>query len=737
MTIGALISLGYPLLPSESVASTVVYNGLGVVSFLVILVGVRRNRPPRVGAWLLFAAGVIMFVSADIVYEVSGLVLGTHPYPYWDDLLYFLAYPMLWLGLLRTGRGRGRARGPRDLAGAIDAAVIAVAVGLVYWVFIIEPGLGDLSTPLSERLVTVGYPTFDVLMCTVTTIMLTRTGGRTPSALLLAAGCGFTLAGDVIWTLTESFASYSGGLINAIFLLGYVSWAAAALHPSMRPTAIAAANRVNQFGRGRLGLLAACTLLVPAVLFIQGIRHDEINWLSVGVGAIALFLLVLARLAGFVGQVQDQAGRLERLAMRDDLTGLANRRRFEEAVTEVVAAGPAQVCLLDLNDFKVVNDLHGHHVGDRLLAAVAERLTGALREADLVARMGGDEFAVLAPDATTEDGDAIVRRLIDALREPIVVGGHELLVAATLGIADATADADPVEVLRRADVAMYAAKEGGSRQHRRYCPELDDRAGEAARLGVEMRMGLDTGQFRMVYQPIVALPEGRTLYVESLVRWQHPERGFVSPADFIPVAEQNGLIVELGEWILRTACAQFMRWREEHGANAPERISVNVSARQLNEPGFVTVVADVLERTGMPASSLIVEVTETAVFGGGTAVQAVKDIHALGVRIALDDFGTGHSSLGLLQTIPVDVLKVDKSFVDNLTMAGRHAVIATALIQVSNGLGLTAVAEGVETAEQAAELHRLGYQLAQGYHFGRPVAEPDFTLTEDQAVPVR
>jgi EAL domain-containing protein (putative c-di-GMP-specific phosphodiesterase class I) len=351
--------------------------------------------------------------------------------------------------------------------------------------------------------------------------------------------------------------------------------------------------------------------------------------------------------------------------------------------------------------------------------------------------MGGDEFAVLAPDATTEDGDAIVRRLIDALREPIVVGGHELLVAATLGIADATADADPVEVLRRADVAMYAAKEGGSRQHRRYCPELDDRAGEAARLGVEMRMGLDTGQFRMVYQPIVALPEGRTLYVESLVRWQHPERGFVSPADFIPVAEQNGLIVELGEWILRTACAQFMRWRQEHGANAPERISVNVSARQLNEPGFVTVVADVLERTGMPASSLIVEVTETAVFGGGTAVQAVKDIHALGVRIALDDFGTGHSSLGLLQTIPVDVLKVDKSFVDNLTMAGRHAVIATALIQVSNGLGLTAVAEGVETAEQAAELHRLGYQLAQGYHFGRPVAEPDFTITENRAVPVR
>ena len=726
VTIGALISLGYPLLPDGGPASTVVYNGLGVISFLVILIGVRRNRPLRAGAWYLFAAGVITFVSADIVYEVSGLILGTHPYPYWDDLLYFLAYPMLWSGLVRTGRGRGGRRNPKDLAQAIDAAVVAVAVGLVYWVFIIQPGLGDFSVPFGERLVTVGYPTFDVLTCTVTTVLVIRPGGRTPSTLLLAAGCGLTLAGDVIWTLTASYAGYSGPLVNTIFLLGYVSWAAAALHPSMKPPPCTVAAPVGRFGLGRLGLLAACTLLVPAVLFIQGIRHDRINWLAVGVGSVALFLLVLARLSGFVGQVRQQADHLERLAMRDDLTGLANRRRFEEAVADAVAKGPAQVCLLDLNGFKVVNDLHGHHIGDRLLAAVADRLVGTLRDADVVARMGGDEFAVLAPESTSADGDAIVRRLIEALREPIVVGGHELLVAATIGVADATADHDAIEALRRADVAMYAAKEGGSRQHRRYSPELDDRAGEATRLGVEMRMGLDTGQFRMVYQPIVALPEGQTLYVESLVRWQHPERGFVSPVEFIPVAEQNGLIVELGEWILRTACAQFRAWHITYGELAPARISVNVSARQLNEPGFVGVVAEVLESLGMPASSLIVEVTETAVFGGGTAVQAVKDIHALGVRIALDDFGTGHSSLGLLQTVPVDVLKVDKSFVDNLTMAGRHAVIATALIQVSNGLGLTAVAEGVETAEQAAELHRLGYQLAQGYHFGRPVAEPDF-----------
>jgi EAL domain-containing protein (putative c-di-GMP-specific phosphodiesterase class I) len=286
-------------------------------------------------------------------------------------------------------------------------------------------------------------------------------------------------------------------------------------------------------------------------------------------------------------------------------------------------------------------------------------------------------------------------------------------------------------VLRRAEVAMYAAKASGSR-YRRYGLELDDQASEEARLGAELRAALNASQFRLVYQPIVDLPDGRLRYVESLVRWQHPTRGLVSPAEFVPAAEQNGLIVELGEWVLRTACTQFVRWRQHHGAAAPERISVNVSARQLAEPGFARVVADVLATSGLAPEHLIVEVTETAVFGGGVAVQAVADIRMLGVQIALDDFGTGHSSLGLLHSVPVDILKVDKSFVDNLTMTGRQAVIATALIQVSHGLGLTAVAEGVETAEQAAQLHRLGYRLAQGYYFGKPVAEPGFATDAER-----
>ncbi len=720
MVAGALVCAGYPLLPDGGLTPVVVYNGFGVLAFAAVVAGIRRHRPAAARGWWVFAAGLISYVCADVVYEVSGLVLGEHPSPYWDDLIYFSAYPVLLAGLLMISRGRGR----REPAGLIDAAIIAAGAGLVFWVLVIQPTLGEQGIPLVQRLVKAGYPTFDVLLCAVVTRLISRPGPRVAGRWLLAFGCALNFTGDVVWSLTDRDDSYSDTLTHSCFILAYAMWAGAALHPSMARIGHRAAT-VPRFRRGRLLLLGGVTMTAPAVLFLQGARGEVINWPAIGVGAVLLFLLVLTRLAGFVGQTQRQAAELEELAMRDDLTGLANRRRFELRLRAAVAAGSPQVCLLDLNGFKRVNDRHGHAVGDHLLVAVAARLSSELPGEGLLARMGGDEFALLLADASAAEGDAVIDRLAGALRRPFAVDGHELLVSAAIGVADG---ADPVEVLRRADVAMYAAKTSQAR-FRRYAVELDDRADEEARLGAELRSALDAGQFHLVYQPIVALPDGRIRYVEALVRW-----GRRSPAAFIPVAERNGLIVELGEWILRAACDQFVAWQAGYGDRAPERISVNVSARQLAEPGFAGVVADALARAGMDPSSLIVEVTETAVFGGGVAVAAVEELHRMGVRIALDDFGTGHSSLGLLQTVPVDVLKVDKSFVDNLALAGRHAVIATALIQVSDGLGLTAVAEGVETAEQAALLHDLGYRFAQGYHFGRPVSQPAFDGVE---VPAR
>jgi diguanylate cyclase (GGDEF)-like protein len=727
LTAASLITAAYYLLP-KGVSTNVVYDTIGLSSAVLIIVGVRLHRARRPVMWYWFTAGLLTWVMGDLVWEYYKYVLHQEPYPSPADYFYLSAYPLILAGMVMLMRDRRR--GGRDVAALIDAAVVAVGLGLVFWVFVMHPIAVNSSASTAERVFGVAYPAADVLLLAMLARFYTGVGRRSASIRLLGAAALLLLIADVGYSLLSLYSDVDGELLDGAFLLSYACWAASALHPSMRTAGtVAKQPRDARVGRARLALLAVCTLLAPVLLLIPGIGDNTVDRLVIAVGAGLLFLLVVFRLSGFVGQVQDQAAQLEDLAMADELTGLANRRRFEQALRSSLAAGPTQVALLDLNDFKGVNDRLGHGVGDQLLTVVAQRLRATLRPDVLVARMGGDEFAILVPGATNSAADAIVLRLMDTLRAPIAAGSHELLIGASIGVTDAADTGDPYEVLRRADVAMYAAKANHDRP-RRYTPELDKRTDEQARLGAEMRVALNAGQFRMVYQPIVALPSGRTEGVEALVRWEHPVRGMIAPDQFIPAAERNGLIVELGEWILRTACAQAVQWRTRYGDMAPERMSVNVSARQLADPGFASVVAAVLRDTGLPAARLTVEVTETAVFGGGRSVQAVQDLHDLGVRIALDDFGTGHSSLGLLRTVPVDVLKVDKSFVDSITMAGPDAVIATALIQVSNGLGLTAVAEGVETAEQAAELHRLGYRYAQGYHFGRPTAEPSFQAPE-------
>jgi EAL domain-containing protein (putative c-di-GMP-specific phosphodiesterase class I) len=308
-----------------------------------------------------------------------------------------------------------------------------------------------------------------------------------------------------------------------------------------------------------------------------------------------------------------------------------------------------------------------------------------------------------------------------ALEAPITAAGFDLLVQASIGLANGVAGDNRIELLRRADVALCAAKELGRGRHTTHEPGLDRRSAQHVQVGAELRQAIDAGdQLYLLYQPIVSLPDGRVTGVEALVRWRHPVRGVVSPVDFIPVAERTGLIVPLGRWVLREACAQAARWAADE-PTCRLAVSVNVSARQLRDPGFPADLAAALADTGTNPARLIVEVTETAVFDSDVAVEALREAHRLGVRVALDDFGTGHSSLGLLRTCPVDILKVDKSFVDGVTGTAEQAAIAISLVQITANMQLVAVAEGVETAEQAHTLHRLGYRYAQGFHFARPL----------------
>ncbi|GAA0729486.1 EAL domain-containing protein [Dactylosporangium roseum] len=719
----------YPLLPRGDHLTNLAYGVAGLGTVLLVLLGVRRNRPDRPALWYWLAGALLVWFLGGVTYGVETRLLHHTGFPLVADAFFLGAHPVVAVGLWLLLRAQGRDRG-----GLIDACITGAGAGLLFWVFVMRPVVEATGTSPVQRMFVLAYPAVNVLLMVLLARLLVGRAARTPSFRLLAAGVTLMVATDATTSVVSGSAPDPGALLQVGWLLAGLCVGAAAVHPSARHLADPVEQLEAGLSKGRLTVLAVSSLVAPVLLLGQGLAGvDALDWLPIGVVAVVLFVLVVVRMSDLVGKVQSQTEQLSELAMRDDLTGLPNRRLLEELIRdELELRGRPQVAFIDLDDFKRINDGLGHAVGNQLLAAVGKRLGGVLRPGDVVARLGGDEFAVLMPDTGQVAADALVAELAAALEEPVFAGEHHLLVQASIGVADAEGTRDPFEILRRADVAMYAAKEGGSRQER-FRPELDERAAEVAQLGAQLREALDQGQFQLVYQPIVALPHGEIAGVEALIRWHHPRLGFMSPADFIPVAERNGQIVELGAWILLEACSQAATWIATLGTEAPGKVSVNVSARQLAEPDFAEVVAAVLAATGLPADRLAIEVTETAVFGGGRAIEALDAVHALGVRIALDDFGTGHSSLGLLQTCPVDILKVDKSFVDDITMAGRHSVIAAALINVSDGLNLEAIAEGVETAEQARELYRLGYRYAQGYHFGRPVATPQFALQSTAA----
>ncbi|MFC7531163.1 putative bifunctional diguanylate cyclase/phosphodiesterase [Actinoplanes sp. GCM10030250] len=430
-----------------------------------------------------------------------------------------------------------------------------------------------------------------------------------------------------------------------------------------------------------------------------------------------------------LAQLRSYQKQLDHQVTHDALTGIGNRSAYTEEISARLSDGePFVVALLDLDDFKVINDRYGHNTGDALLQTISERLRERLRAEDTVARLGGDEFTLLLPGLDVAETDVVLRELLASVQRPVLVDGHEMVPRISVGVTASDPDDAAGELLRRADVAMYAAKKNGGGRWTWFDPIMDQLADSDARLSSDLRQALARDELFLVYQPIVELPDGRLTGVEALIRWRHPEHGFVSPAVFIPLAERNGQIVELGRWVLEEAIHQAATWQREYGDNAPGKVSVNVSARQLNEPGFPAEMRALLSAAGLDPARLVVEVTETAVLGTGVGLDVVRRLHEMGLSIALDDFGTGQSSLSLLVDCPVTWLKVDKSFVDGVTSQSPQAVIVDSLIGITRGLRMEAVAEGVETAEQAERLHAAGYRFAQGYHFARPMPGSDIEL---------
>ncbi len=611
----------------------------------------------------------------------------------------------------------------------LDRTIAFLGCSAVLWYLVLAPMLSAAEPWSRQAMVLVGLA-FLVAVGAATKVSYIAGGPVDRTAIRLVAASGGVIAG-IVAVLAVRFGYAASVPAQALVM---------PLAPVLITVAVAVQRRGERAaarGGVLLPYLAVAAVDLPLLAVAFG---APLHWPGRVVLITAVVVTVLVTLRQYIAFQENaqllhntrvQEERLQYEVSHDALTGLANRALFRGRLTTALArTGRAVVLLVDLDDFKTVNDLLGHGVGDELLVSVARLLHAEVGDAGLAVRVGGDEFAVLLTDAAT-DPEELAGRLLAALNQPI--SEHRLLVQASIGIATAEPGTHPAatvdSVLRNADVAMYTAKQRGKASYVRYVDGMGEPVLAHMQLGGELRRALDEGELRVVYQPILRLDDHRITGVEALVRWDHPTRGAVAPAEFIPAAERTGLIVPLGRFVLRETCHQAAAWLAEFGPDALPETALNVSARQLHDPDFVTDVKAALADSGLPCERLVLEVTESAVLRGQQVSRTLYELDRMGIRLALDDFGTGESSLSLLRAFPAAIVKLDKSFVDGIEIddgqpaaADARQAVARAVIQLARALALDTVAEGVESAEQVVVLRELGYTLGQGYHLARPMS---------------
>jgi diguanylate cyclase (GGDEF)-like protein len=488
----------------------------------------------------------------------------------------------------------------------------------------------------------------------------------------------------------------------------------------------------NRFRESKLqadaGMRSAVTVLIKA-------KGDPYGILGVGSRSPrkfnqddVSFMQAIANVLANAIERRRTEERTQHEALHDPLTGLPNRNlfldRLEHALSVAARRGTSiAVLFLDLDQFKLVNDSLGHAAGDELLAAVAPRIEQALRPGDTVARFGGDEFAVLAEDIGNERGATrIAERIAELLSRPFILRGREHFVSASLGIAIGAGDEAPEAVIRDADSALYRAKERGRGGYEIFDEVMRSRVIEHMQIENDLRRAIQREELELHYQPVIRLGDGSIVALEALLRWNHPDRGLVGPLGFIPVAEESRLIVPIGRWVIEQACRQAAAWQELHPDSAPVSVAVNLSARQIADPDLLSHIEGSVRANRIDPSSLWLELTETTLLDDTVFVErTLESLKGLGVRLVLDDFGVGFSSLGYLKRLPLSMIKLDRSFVENLTEGSHDAAIVRAVNEMADTIGIGVVAEGLETSEQVRIARALGCGFAQGFHFSRPV----------------
>jgi diguanylate cyclase (GGDEF)-like protein len=727
-----------------------------------------RARSRRLGlGWGVIGVAMLLYALGDLTWSTLELVLKEQPFPSIADGFYLAYYPFFMAGVvLLTNKS---ARKVEQAYKGLDIATILAAAVLGFWNFLLGPILeSNASAPLLEQIILLAYPVGDLVLLGGLLFLIYSDSDEHDLRWInvLATGIILTIVADALY----SYRSLQGTYVSGDFLdLGWIAgnliigvagasqWVA--VGPATQP---AAARRWSVFQGWLksaspygpyLWLLAAFVLLI-----VRALMPLPMSFLSIALGVGLIMILVLvrqlitlldnkrlnlelksqaARLERAIGDLHGEIAERRRMAeklsydtLHDGLTGLANRVLFLDRLGQAMKRSVRHrrqslaVLFLDVDHFKVVNDSLGHIYGDQLLILIGRRLKETLRSIDTVARFGGDEFTILLEELTEKKSTrALTDRIQAAIRKPFVLNDHTVHVSVSIGVATNALKYDrPEDMVRDADLALYQAKARGKARSEVFALNMRDQAFWRLELEEELRRAIDRREFQLYYQPIRSLKTGRIVSLEALVRWMHPARGVVLPAEFLTVAEESGLILPLGDWVLNQACRQLKAWQQRHAGLSDVTVSVNISNREFSQPDLARKVAAALRSSHLKGSFLRLEITEQVMIGNRpTAGAVIAQLRNLGVQLQIDDFGIGYSALTYLQQFPIQAIKIDRSFVHRLKRDRRGLGLVRAMVSMARELGMDAIAEGIETGEQLKELKSLSCGFGQGYFLCEPL----------------